>query len=207
MSTIKEISWEILPLEAPLYIKRCSKCKNSTRFYNSSKFRMNNQKKSSDVWLIYKCVECDNTFNITIFSRTKPQQIEKDMYDKFINNDFNTALRLSVDREIINKNHIQVDYNSIEYVIKTDNDIMLSDMIFLDEQEVRICIKYPYNLNLKLSKIMREKLNLSLSSLEFMMDNDIIHIHHVENLRKEKVKDNIKIIIKNRLLTTEMLKE
>ncbi|MBB4038157.1 hypothetical protein GGR21_004086 [Dysgonomonas hofstadii] len=204
MSAIKEISWEILPLEAPIYIKRCSKCKNNNRFYNSSKFRMNNQKKNSDVWLIYKCIECDNTFNITILSRIKWHLIDKNLFDKFIDNDYDTALRLSLDQEIIYKNHIQIDYDSIEYEIRADSDMLFEDMVFLDKEEVRISIKYPYNLNLKLSRVIREKLNLSLNKLELMIDSGIICIDPMENIKKERIKDNTILTIKNRMLTADM---
>ncbi|MCC8147259.1 MAG: DUF1062 domain-containing protein, partial [Bacteroidales bacterium] len=122
MLNSKEILWEVLPTEAPLYVKKCSKCKVSKHFYCSGKFRMNNQKKNSDVWLIYKCTECDNTFNITILSRVKPHLMDSSLYEKFINNDFDTALTYSLDREIINKNQIQIDYESVKYDIKDESN-------------------------------------------------------------------------------------
>ena len=40
---------------------------------------MNAQKRNIDVWLIYRCVECDSTYNLTILSRTKPELIKKDL--------------------------------------------------------------------------------------------------------------------------------
>ncbi|MCD8268591.1 MAG: DUF1062 domain-containing protein [Parabacteroides sp.] len=38
---------------------------------------MNSQKRNLDVWLIYRCLECDSTYNLTILSRTKPKLIKK----------------------------------------------------------------------------------------------------------------------------------
>jgi len=205
MQTNKEILWEILPTEAPLYVKKCSKCKVSNHFYCSGKFRMNNQKKNSDVWLIYKCTECDNTFNVTILSRIKPHLIDGDIYEKFIGNDLDTALKLSLSQEIIDKNHIQVKYDSIEYVIKTNTDISLNDMIFMEEDTIEIKLIYPINLHLKLSKIIREKMGVSLSKLETMLEREIISIDPFDNLKREKLKDKTTIKIDRCLLSDYLL--
>jgi len=206
MQSIKKITWEVLPVEAPLYIKKCSKCKASNHFYCSNKFRMNNQKKNSDVWLIYKCLECDNTFNITIHSRIKPHLIEKDIYEKYMNNDVDMALGLSLDTDIISKNHIQVDYGSVKYEINVSQDITLNDMIFLDEDMIRICISYPFNLNVKLSRVIRERLNLSLNELSYMIEENILSINNVENWKRDKVKDNTLITINRKLLSFYILR-
>jgi len=200
MQTIKQISWDIFPLEAPLYIKKCSRCMANDHFYCSSKFRMNNQKKNSDVWLIYKCKECDNTFNITIFSRIKPHLIEKDMYEKFMNNDFDTALNFAFDQVIINKNKVQVEYASAKYEIKSSPDISLNEMIFLEEDIIEISVTYLINLNLKLSRIIRDKFDISLQALCDMVEQGIIRVDTVENIKKDKVKNNTRISISRHLL-------
>lgn len=205
MQFIKKITWEVLPIEAPLYIKKCSKCKDSNQFYCSNKFRMNNQKKNSDVWLIYKCVECDHTFNITIHSRTKPHLIGENIFGKYINNDPDEALRLSLDADIINKNHIRVDYSSVRYEIKTSHEMTLNEMIFLDEDQIEINISYPFNLNLKLSKIIRERLDISLSELSHMVEENILSISNMEDLKRDKVKDNTIVSINRELLVSYIL--
>ncbi len=201
MQSIKKITWEVFPVEAPLYIKKCSKCKVSNQFYCSNKFRMNNQKKNSDVWLIYKCVECDNTFNITIHSRTRPHLIEKEMFEKYITNDAYEALKLSLNADIINKNHIQVDYSSIRYEVKVSQEIVLKDMIFLDEDMIDIYISYPFNLDLKLSKVIREQLNISLNELSYLIEENILSISNTENWKRDKVKNNTVITINREKLS------
>ena len=83
---IKESTWRIKVLNPPHLNKQCSRCKNH-KFYCSEKFRMNAQKKNIDIWLIYRCSSCDNTFNMTILSRTKSDLIDKGLFDKFSKND------------------------------------------------------------------------------------------------------------------------
>lgn len=203
MLSIKEITWEILPSEAPLYIKKCSKCTIGNKFYCSNKFRMNNRKKNSDVWLIYKCLECDSTFNIAIQSGTKQHLTER--YEKYINNDVDTALRLSFDPDIINKNHIRIDYGCIKYETKSSQESTVKDMILMDEDMIDICISYPFNLNLKLSKVIREQLNISLNELSSMIEKNILFIHNTENSKRDKVKNNTVITVYRKRLYSYMV--
>ncbi len=205
MQSVKHITWEIFPVETPLYIKKCSKCKSDKHFYCSNKFRMNNQKKNSDVWLIYKCLECDNTFNITIHSRIKPHLIDKNIFEKYINNDVKEVLKLSFDKDIINKNNIQIDYSSIKYEIRSSEDINIKDLAFWEEDIIQVNISSPFNLNLKLSKIIREQLNLSLNKVCYMIENNILSVNSRENWKRDKIKDNTLIIIDRYLLFSWIL--
>jgi len=116
--------------------------------------------------------------------------MEKDSHSKYINNDPEEALRLSIDTDVINRNHIQVDYSSIEYEVKASQEVRLKDMIFLNEDIIQIRISYPFNLNLKLSKIIRKQLNISLNELSYMIEEGIFTISNVENWKRDKIKDN-----------------
>ena len=109
--------WEITPKNIPLLKRKCSKCGNSNLYYCSNKFRLNSQKRSIDVWLIYKCVNCDNTCNVIILSRTKPELINKALYHKFCHNDKATARQYAFDPETIRKNSMDLDYSNMEYDI------------------------------------------------------------------------------------------
>jgi len=131
--------------------------------------------------------------------------IEKDIFEKYINNDSNEALRLSLDADIINKNHIRVDYDSIEYTIEVSQEINIKKMDFFDEDIIEIHIVYPYNLNLKLSRIIRKQLNISLNELSYMLEENILSISNTETWKKDKVKDNTLISINRKLLVLSRL--
>ena len=90
-------TWEIRVKNCPLLIKKCSHC-DSDRFYCSDKFRMNAQKKNIDVWLIYRCVKCDNTCNMTLLLRTKHDLIDKKLMPSFsiVISFYHSFLRLRV---------------------------------------------------------------------------------------------------------------
>jgi len=200
MQTIKQISWDIFPLEAPLYSKKCNKCRAGNHFYCSNRFRVNSQKKNCDVWLIYKCTECDSTFNITIFSRINPHLIDKDMYGKFMNNDPAMALRMAFDQGVINRNRVQVEYESVVYEVKASPEMSLPEMSVAEEDLIEISVSYPINLNLRLSRVLRDRLGVSLNTLSGMVEQGIIRIDGMENIRKDRVKDGMRIWIDRRLL-------
>ena len=68
-----EIVWKIECAGLPTAERHCKKCGAWRAFECSGCFRVNAQKRMLDVWLIYKCPECDDTWNMTVLSRVAPQ--------------------------------------------------------------------------------------------------------------------------------------
>ena len=67
--------WIIVPENTPEIIACCGKCGSGSRFECSNSFRINANGKELDVWLIYKCIVCNSTLNIEIFSRVKRNKV------------------------------------------------------------------------------------------------------------------------------------
>lgn len=53
----------------------------------SWKFRVNANGKRIDVWLIYRCVDCDNSWNFGILERCNPRDIEPALLQALESND------------------------------------------------------------------------------------------------------------------------
>ncbi|MDU1891786.1 MAG: DUF1062 domain-containing protein [Dysgonomonas sp.] len=194
MENIKQYSWEIVSENTPLLKKKCSKCKSNSHFYCSNKFRLNSQKRYIDVWLIYRCVECDETYNLTILSRTKPELIDKDLYHRFMMNDEATVWQYAFDSDIIARNNIEADYSDIRYEIVRE-DISLEKMDQMEEDRFVFTINMKYNLNLKLTSVIRECFEISLNQLDKMLQAGVISIFPVGAIKKYKVKNDVKIEI------------
>ena len=109
-----EYIWEIKVKNTPTLKRKCNHC-NSNRFYCSNKFRMNAQKRNIDVWLIYRCVECDSTYNLTILSRTKPELIKKDLFSKFSENDEKLSWEYAFSSEIGREIKVRTTYFDKKY--------------------------------------------------------------------------------------------
>ena len=144
-------TWEIKVKNTPLLIKKCSHCE-SDRFYCSDKFRMNAQKKNIDVWLIYRCVKCDNTCNMTLLSRTKPDLIDKKLFHSFSMNDREVAWQYAFSAGMASKNKLQIDYDSVEYEVISN--ISFEDIMNMNNAIISILIECDFELNLKLLSLL-----------------------------------------------------
>ena len=183
----KEYIWEIKARNTPLLKRKCNHC-DSDRFYCSDKFRMNAQKKHIDIWLIYRCKKCDNTYNMTIFSRTKPELINKDLFNNFLENNAEIAWKYAFSHEISRKNNVELDFSSVKYDIQYDN-ISVGDILNFNCDIVTFKIKYPFNFSLKLSSVIRMCLKLSANKLNKLIEAKVISIQGKNLQRKQKVKN------------------
>ena len=186
------ITWEVKVKNTPLLIKKCSHC-DSDRFYCSDKFRMNAQKKNIDVWLIYRCVKCDNTCNLTLLSRSKPDLIDKTLFHSFSMNDKDTAWKYAFSTEMERKNNLRLDYGSVEYEIIPNTS--LEDLLNLSNEVIKIYIKCEFEFDLKLSSLIRRYFSLSANQVKRMFEDGIITISSNKPPQKHKVKDGDMILI------------
>ncbi|WP_459952439.1 DUF1062 domain-containing protein [Dysgonomonas termitidis] len=189
----------------PLLKRKCAKCNSSSQFYCSDKFRINAQKKILDVWLIYRCTECDSTFNLTILSRIRPESIEKNLYQKFLTNDANTAWNYASDIELMKRNNVEVCYKSIEYDI-IHQPITVEEMVNMEEDKIEFCIITAYDIHLKLSSVIRQCLNISLNRLEKMIAANVMELPDNTDLKKCKIKNQSLITI-DRLKLKDYIKQ
>lgn len=186
------ITWEVKVNNTPLLIKKCSHC-DSDRFYCSDKFRMNAQKKNIDVWLIYRCVKCDNTCNLTLLSRSKPDLIDKTLFHSFSMNDKDTAWKYAFSTEMERKNNLRLDYDSVEYEVIPNTS--LEDLLNLSNEVIKIHIKCKFEFDLKLSSLIKRCFSLSANQVKRMFEDGIITITSNKPPQKHKVKDGDMILI------------
>lgn len=92
-------------LDAIKIFHRCGGCGKKREFVNSGKFRVNANGKLVDVWLIYRCIKCKHSWNLTIYERRKPTKISSDEYQKFLDNDMELAWEYGNNMEFLKKNN------------------------------------------------------------------------------------------------------
>lgn len=188
-----EYIWEIKVKNTPTLKRKCNHC-NSNRFYCSNKFRMNAQKRNIDVWLIYRCVECDCTYNLTILSRIKPELIKKDLFLKFSENNEDLAREYAFSSETGRKNNVEPDYSSVEYEILHDN-ISINDLLRAEDEIVAFRIQTRFDFGLKLSSVVRHCLGLSANLFHQMIETEVISTPEGYPLKKHKVKNGDMVLI------------
>ncbi|MGU3374866.1 DUF1062 domain-containing protein [Chryseobacterium sp. M5A1_1a] len=171
----------------PLLKKKCSHC-DSERFQCSHKFRLNAQKKNIDIWLIYRCIKCNNRYNMTLFSRIRTESISKDLFNKFSENDIDLAWEYAFSHEVRRKNNTEADLNSVEYEIQYD-EISEEELIHSDNEMIAFRINCPFDFNLRMSTVIRTCLHLSSSRLNQFIESEAIFVHEKPLQKKHKIKN------------------
>lgn len=188
-----EYIWEIKVKNTPVLKRKCNRC-SSNRFYCSNKFIMNAQKRNIDVWLIYRCVECDSTYNLSILSRIKPELIKKDLFLKFSKNDENLAWEYAFSSETAWKNGVELDYSSVEYEIQHDN-ISVNDILNAEDDIVAFKIQTHFEFGLKLSSVIRHCLRLSANRLDQAIKAEAIFTPEGYPIKKHRAKNGDIILV------------
>lgn len=103
------VTWRVVPLHTPRVIRRCSRCDTTRNFACTEKFRVNAQKRLLDVWLIYGCASCGQTWNAGIIERRAPKSICADLLQRFTSNDRELAWSYAFDLELLRRLDVRID--------------------------------------------------------------------------------------------------
>lgn len=152
---MRELSWKLVPLHTPPVLRSCPRCDERTRFISSDKFRINGQGRRLDVWLIYRCEACKQTWNATLLSRVTPESIEPSLYQAFLHNDVATAWRYAFDAELLKKNQVEVDAK-VEYRVEGDRP----DLAQVPEAWLQIAIGFELLPDVRLETLLARELGL-----------------------------------------------
>lgn len=153
---MQKIIWEVQYLSPPLAVKYCKKCGKKSDYICSGLFRVNAQRKYLDIWLIYKCSNCDTTWNSTVYSRINPQSLSPELLEQFHTNDSNLVEQYAMDIELLRRNGAEVGLPNYRI---TGDKICIGN-----PTELHIISKY--SCQLKVSTILREKLYLSQKAFD-----------------------------------------
>lgn len=167
MSYLKKKEYEIIPKDSYQIIRNCPKCGIKTRFRNTDNFRVNANGNQVDVWMIYQCEKCKHTYNLGIYERVKPSDIEASIYEKFQRNDAELALEYGNCKQIFIKNKAEIALEKISY-----ETLLIKEETC--EEESCIIIKNPYELKIRIDKIVAEILQINRNQVKKMQKEGII---------------------------------
>lgn len=169
------VHWKLVPDRPPTVERRCPRCNSHKAFESSGKFRINGHGRRLDVWLIYKCSYCENTWNCTILSRVTPESIGKKLLDAFMDNDEATVWRYAFDREMLDRNGAKM---ALEFDYTVEGEPESIDPAALPEGEpleLAIDIVVPMN-HVRTDHFLGSKLGLSRRQLEALFERGALTI-------------------------------
>lgn len=189
MSYLKKYQWEIMPQNLPLVRRNCPKCNKKTNYANTEKFRVNANKNNIDIWLIHQCEKCKSTWNMTIYERIRPCDVDKDEYKKFLCNDKELAREYAFDLKMYSKNKAEVIFDDVDYEIIQKE----LEAYYINKNELVIEIICKYPLELRVDALLSNKLGISRSKIKKLYEQGIIFIKDDKNSLNKKVKDGMEI--------------
>ncbi|WP_315070209.1 DUF1062 domain-containing protein [uncultured Clostridium sp.] len=201
MSYLKKYQWQLIPKNLPMVRRNCPKCNEKARYINSEKFRVNANKNSIDIWLIYQCEKCKSTWNMAVYERVKSHDINKYEYEKFLSNDKELVREYAFNLSMYNKNKTEVILEDIDYELIQKK----SKAYYSNENELIIEIDCKYLIELRVDKLLSDKLGISRSKIKNMNKEGLIFIKDNKSSLNIKVKDRIEIHVLNIAENIEIL--
>ncbi|WP_124357137.1 DUF1062 domain-containing protein [Pseudomonas orientalis] len=173
------IHWLIKPVGCQSITKRCPTCEIKKLFYPSGCFRVNAQKKTLDVWNIYKCEKCNYTWNIDIFPRINTNKLSSELLEDFTQNNVAQVRRYSYDYPTLKKNNAELGPTP-DFIIDGATPYALSDTAIVEIQ-----ILFEYSIPVRLINILTRKLSLSRSEVTAFVDQHVILDIAAQDLNKK----------------------
>lgn len=186
---MKKIIWEVQSLSLLPVLKYCKKCGRKNLFACSRQFRVNAQRRYLDIWLIYKCRDCNTTWNATVYSRIFPQAIRPQLLDGFYKNDNELVEKYAMDSQFLQE-------NGVEAVLPKYS--VIGDCFSLNET-VQLEIKSKYSLSVKVSSVVRSKLSLSEREYLQLITSGKIKSLPDYDLKKCKLGEGVTLVFNNEL--------
>lgn len=191
MSCSQKYVWNIVAENIPFVKRNCPKCKCKTNFINTKKFRVNANKNNIDVWLIHQCEKCKSTWNMTIYERINPSDIDRQLYEKFAANDEELAVQYGFDLSAYNRNKAEVVFDDVNYRVEKNKEIDFSC------KDIEITIKTDCAQDLRVDKLLADNTELSRSRIQKMCKDSSIYVEGEKNAAKLKVKNDMIIHIED----------
>lgn len=191
MCTILRVQWTIIPRIAPQPWIVCSGCGGLKPFQSSGKVRLNANGKKLDAWLIYKCLDCDKTWNRPIFERQNVRDISPAALHALQANDPEWIRSQAFDIASLRRKARRIDeFGDVEVqkkVLGREFDACTA---------LEIALNVPLPAGLRLDRLLAAELRLSRSRLEAFhgvgkLRTDPLH----KDILRRRIKHGLRIIL------------
>ena len=160
MSNIFKTEWTITPTTAPQPWLACSTCGTQRPFICSDRFRLNANGKKLDAWLIYRCTDCDKTWNHTLFERRSLRSFDAEHLSALQSNDIGWIRRFAFDVDALRRHTQRIDQFADAEISKIVVSAT-SDWTLLE-----IGLRVPAPVSIRVDRLLAVELGLSRSRLQ-----------------------------------------
>lgn len=190
MSGYLRIRWTIIPSIAPQPLINCNRCGGLKAYRCSGKFRVNANGKRIDAWLIYRCVDCDNSWNFGILERCNRRDIDPARLAALESNDPALARRHAFDVVALRNQVGRVEEFPDVAVRKDVLDDIRENALVL---ELRLKVEVPTSL--RLDRLLANELGMSRSRLQALEERRLLAVDPGTKALRKPVRDGATILI------------
>ena len=187
--------WIIMPESLPVVLRRCPKCGKKTEFGNSGKFRVNANGRLLDVWLIYRCMTCGTSWNMTIYERVGPDRLKQEEYRSFLDNDMHLAAEYGSSPAIFARNRAEWALASSGYTVQAVDTPVPCRHEGWDEIEIKLggCITP------RLDTLFAKQLGISRSQVKRLCGQEMIRCPQGKAEANARVRDGQEFYVRSSL--------
>jgi hypothetical protein len=160
MSSTLHVQWTVTSLIAPRPWLTCGRCGGIKPFQSSGKARLNANGKRLDAWLIYKCTDCENTWNRPLFERRNVRDIDPLLLEALQANDHRRIEALAFDVDGLRRSAGRLEEFAEAKVAKR---VLNGDPAAFDG--IRIDLRVPLPCCLRLDRLLAAELGVSRTKI------------------------------------------
>jgi len=160
MSKIFRTEWTIIPTTSPQPWLACSTCGTQRPFICSDRFRLNANGRKLDAWLIYRCTDCDKTWNRTLFERRSLRSVDPECLSALQSNDIGWIRRFAFDVDALRRHTQRIDEFADADIKRTVTSVA-DDWTLLE-----IGLRNPIQVAIRLDRLLCTELGVSRSRLQ-----------------------------------------
>ncbi|MGO4282966.1 DUF1062 domain-containing protein [Bosea sp. TAB14] len=164
------VRWTITPKTAPRPWIACSGCGGLKAFQSSGKIRLNANGRKLDAWLIYKCVDCEKTWNRPLFERRNVRDIDPSVLEALQSNDPQWIRAEAFNLDALRHKSQRID-EFPEYDI---SKAVIGEAPRWTELEIELAV--PLHVGTRLDRLLASELALSRTRLQRLCDEGRLRI-------------------------------
>nr|WP_047575190.1 DUF1062 domain-containing protein [Methylobacterium sp. ZNC0032] len=174
------VRWTVTLQIPPQPWLSCNGCGGPRPFRTSGKARLNANGRSLDAWLIYRCIDCDKTWNRPIFERRNVRDIEPRILAALQSNDPLCLQAEAFDLDALRRKAQRIDEFPECSIVK---DVLCE---VRDWTHLEIELMVPLPASLRLDRLLASELELSRMRLKALHDRGALRIAvgQADNLRR-----------------------
>lgn len=187
---ILRVRWTISPQTAPQPWIACSGCGCLKPFRSSGKVRLNANGRKLDAWLIYKCTDCDKTWNRTLFERRNVRDLSQSTLAALQDSDPDWVRLQEFDVDGLKRNAQRIDW-SADAVVRKEVIQRRSGWTMLEIELAAECAS-----SLRLDRLLASELAISRRRLQTLHDEGKLKVHSGrDDALRHSIKAGMRIVI------------